>query len=54
MFNVLLIAIFQVFFVWDNGETINVSKNTNEKIAKAIALFLKDNNFETIVREWPF
>ena len=55
MFNIVLIAIFQVSFVWDNGETINVSKYTSEKIAKAIALFLKDNNFETtIVREWPF
>ena len=52
MFNIVLIAIFQVSFVWDNGETINVSKYTNEKIAKAITLFLKDNNFEiTIVRE---
>ena len=39
-------------FMWDNGETINVSKYTTEKIAKAITLFLKDNNFETtIVRE---
>ena len=55
MFNIVLIAIFQVSFVWDNSETINVSKYTNEKIAKAIALFLKDDNFETtIVREWPF
>ena len=55
MFNIVLIAIFQISFVWDNGETINVSKYTNVKIAKAIALFLKDDNFETtIVREWPF
>ena len=46
MFNIVLIAIFEVSFVWDNGETINVSKYTNEKIAKAITLFLKDNNFE--------
>ena len=55
MFNVVLIVIFQVSFVWHNGETINVSKYTNENIAKAITLLLKDNNFETtIVREWPF
>jgi hypothetical protein len=46
MFNIVLIAIFQVSFVWDNGETITVSKYTKEKIAKAIALFLKYDYFE--------
>ena len=49
LFNIVFITIFQVCFVWDSGETIDVSEYMKKKITIAIELFLKDVHSKTTI-----